>query len=113
MTVKILNDESKNFIAAAYRERVYDSEELAQRYFVSKRTIQRVLVEMGVNRVRKYHGRKADPAQMPITMEPSKADAVNDIRIDELPAPTLPQPPESLMARLWAHIKFCASYPFK
>ena len=108
MTVKILNDESKNFIAAAYHERVYDSEELAQRYFVSKRTIQRVLVEMGVNRVRKYHGRKADPAQMPITMvEP------DEIIIDETPAPTLPKPPESLMARLWAHIKFCASYPFK
>jgi hypothetical protein len=113
MTVKILNDESKNFIAAAYRERVYDSEELAQRYFVSKRTIQRVLVEMGVNRVRKYRGRKADPTQMPIQMfEPDS----QDIQIPETPAPTLSaplQPPESLMARLWAHIKFCASYPFK
>lgn len=108
MTVKILNDESKNFIAAAYRERVYDSEELAQRYFVSKRTIQRVLVELGVNRVRKYTGRKADPAQMPITMvEP------DEIVIDETPAPALPKPQESTLARLWAHVKFCLSYPFK
>lgn len=108
MTVKCLDDEAKNFIAAAYREGVYDSEELAKLHEVSKRTIQRVLVELGVNRARAFHGRKPRDSQMPITMvEP------DEIIIDETPAPTLPKPPESLMARLWAHIKFCASYPFK
>lgn len=109
MTVKCLDDEAKNFIAAAYREGVYDSEELAKLHDVSKRTIQRVLVELGVNRARAFHGRKPRSPQLPITMAPDTQDIV----IDETPAPTLPKPPESLIARLWAHIKFCASYPFK
>jgi hypothetical protein len=112
MTVKCLDEETKNFIAAAYREGVYDSEELAKLHDVSKRTINRVCVELGVNRVRHYKPRPKN-TQMPIEMfEPDS----QDIQIPETPVPTvsaLTQPPESLMARLWSHIKFCVSYPFK
>lgn len=62
MTVKCLDQNQKDFIAAGYRERVFTTDELAVMHGVSIRTIQRILVEMGVNRIRLYRGRKAKPA---------------------------------------------------
>ena len=118
MTVKCLEQSQKDFIAAAYREHVLDTEELAHMHEVSKRTVQRVLVEMGVNRARVYKGRKPKHHGLPIDMfDPQGGQTVfvtkptQDIVIDEVPAPK-PQP-QPFFARLWAHVKFCFSYPFK
>jgi len=107
MTVKCLDEHTKNFIAAAYREGVYDTDELAEMNDVSKRTINRVCVELGVNKVRVHRPRTQ--LELPISMEPS----TEDIQIAEVPAPTLPQPQPSFIARLWAHVKFGLSFPFK
>lgn len=109
MTVKCLDEHTKNFIAAAYREGVYDTDELAEMNDVSKRTINRVCVELGVNKFRVSRPRKQ--LELPISMEPS----AEDIQIPEVPAPTLPlpQPQPSFIARLWAFVKFGLSFPFK
>lgn len=88
MTVKCLDEHTKNFIAAAYREGIYDSDELAKLHFVSKRTINRVCVELGVNKLRVHRPRKQ--LELPISMEPS----AEDIQIPEVPAPVVtPTPP--------------------
>ena len=81
MTVKCLDQDQKNFIAAGYREGVFDSDELAIMHGVSRRTIQRVLLECGVARSRVFLGRRpkavkpVEPVaqvnpvnQLPITM---------------------------------------------
>ena len=120
MTVKCLEQSQKDFIAAAYREHVLDTEELAHMHEVSKRTVQRVLVEMGVNRARIYKGRKPKHHGLPIDMfDPQGGQTVfvdqpksQDIVIDETPAP-VPQPqPQPFFARLWAHVKQMVRVPF-
>ena len=89
MTVKCLDEHTKNFIAAAYREGVYDSSELAEINNVSVRTINRVCVELGVNKFRMPRIRTQ--LELPITMEPS----AEDIQIPEVPAPVVsPTPTE-------------------
>lgn len=52
MTVKCVPDQEKQEIAMLYVGKQLSSDELAKAYDVSKRTINRVLVEQGVNRVR-------------------------------------------------------------
>lgn len=88
MTVKCLDQNQKDFIAAGYRERVFTTDELAVMHGVSIRTIQRILVEMGVNRIRLYRGRKAKAAITPTTaglqidmFEPAPR-SIKDIVID-------------------------------
>jgi predicted component of type VI protein secretion system len=110
MTVKCLDTDQKNFIAAGYRERVFSSEELALQYGVSKRTINRVLVECGVNRIRHCKPRYKDNSTMEL---PIKMFEPNEIVIDESPAPK-PQPqPEPFIKRLWVFVKHALSFPFK
>lgn len=125
MTVKCIDDESKTVIASLYSSKQYGSDDLGIMYGVSARTIQRVLVERGVNQVRNYPPRflgarqvdmfKPEPVKqpeidLPITMlnEPPEMPAPEAI-------PTL-QPetqPKPFVARLWAFIKGALSFPFK
>ena len=70
MTVRIINDIQKNNIAYLFTFAKVPVKVLAQDYKVSRRTINRVLVEMGVAPVRKP---KAVPlytqqVELPITM---------------------------------------------
>ena len=115
MTVKCLDTNQKNFIAAAYRQRVFGSEELALQYGVSKRTINRVLVECGVNRIRHYKPRYKDNSTMELPIKMFEPHEPDEIVIDELPAPTLqPKPePEPFIQRLWVFVKRALSIPFK
>ena len=69
MTVKCLTEEQKIHVAFAYDVHLTSCEELANRFDVSIRTIQRVLVEEGVNRAR---------------VRRTKSE---DITIDETPKP--------------------------
>ena len=108
MTVKIIPEADKSEMAQLYAAKLCDTDDLAKAYGVSKRTINRVMVEQGVNHIR-VHKPKAKGPDLPITMEPDAQDIV----IDETPAPTLSKPKESLLARFWAHVKFCLTYPFK
>lgn len=71
MTVKCLDQNQKDFIAAAYRERVFESSELAVMHGVSQRTIQRILHECGVARSRVYNGRKPKAVQPQTPYVPS------------------------------------------
>jgi DNA-binding transcriptional regulator YhcF (GntR family) len=87
MTVKCLDQNQKDFIAAGYRERVFTTDELALMHGVSKRTVQRILVEMGVNRIRFYRGRKAKIATpateaLQIDMFEPAPRSIKDIVID-------------------------------
>jgi hypothetical protein len=87
MTVKCLDQNQKDFIAAGYRERVFTTDELAVMHGVSIRTIQRILVEMGVNRIRLYRGRKAKIATtateaLQIDMFEPAPRSIKDIVID-------------------------------
>jgi hypothetical protein len=109
MTVKCLEQSQKDFIAAAYRERVLDTDELAHMHEVSKRTVQRVLVEMGVNRARIYKGRKAKPHGLPIDMfEPGPTAFVEEPKPQPEPAPQ----PQPFIKRLWAFVKQAIRIPF-
>ncbi len=58
MSVKILTEIQKNVIAQFYSEKTYSTSELAQQYHVSRRTIQRVLVECHVARTPRLVERK-------------------------------------------------------
>ena len=79
MTVKCLDQDQKDFIAAAYRERVFESDELATMHGVSRRTIQRILLECGVARSRVFKGRK------PKTVQPSAPYVPNPVMEQPLP----------------------------
>ena len=57
MTVKCLPDIDKTEIAQLYASKLMSSDDLAKCYSVSRRTINRVLVEQGVARTRVYKGR--------------------------------------------------------
>lgn len=76
MTVKCLDQNQKDFIAAAYRERVFESDELAVMHGVSRRTIQRILLECGVARSRVFLGRR------PKAVKPvEQANQINELPI--------------------------------
>lgn len=93
MTVKCLDEHTKNFIAAAYREGIYDSAELAEMNDVSKRTINRVCVELGVNKLRVHRPRTQ--LELPMRTKPYNAQESHDIQIPEVPAPVVtPTPPQ-------------------
>lgn len=75
MTVKCVHDSEKAEIAQLYTSKLCSSDDLGKAYGVSKRTINRVLVEQGVNRVRAPSIRSQPtpvpvqaPAELPITM---------------------------------------------
>lgn len=76
MTVKCLPDHDKSEIAQLYAAKLCDSDTLAKSYGVSRRTINRVVVEQGVNRIRVCKPRvqppvyvdSSAPAELPITM---------------------------------------------
>lgn len=80
MTVKIITEIQKHVIVHQYTFMKVKVKDLAADYKVSRRTIQRVLVEMGVAPVRKP---KAVPqytqqVELPITMvEPTLMDKVS------------------------------------
>lgn len=65
MSVRILTDIQKNIIAQFYSEKTYTTSELAQQYHVSRRTIQRVLVEQHVARTPKQTERKPKTVTAP------------------------------------------------
>lgn len=71
MPVKCIDPSIKPLIAHAYSVDGVDTDTLALCHAVSKRTIQRVLVEQGANKGRsRYRRAKRNPAQLelPITM---------------------------------------------
>jgi transposase len=72
MTVKCLTEEQKIHVAFAYNVHLTSCEELANRFDVSIRTIQRVLVEEGVNRarVRRTKSEGVTTAPAPVKSEP-------------------------------------------
>jgi hypothetical protein len=122
MTVKCLDQDQKNFIAAGYREGVFDSDELAIMHGVSRRTIQRVLLECGVARSRVFYGRRPKPVEpvkqvervnqvnnLPITMHEPREVFVP--KLPPFPKPT--QPEEPFLKRLWVFVKHALSIPFK
>ena len=96
MTVKCLPDHDKSEIAQLYAAKLCDSDTLAKSYGVSRRTINRVMVEQGVNRVRVCKPRTQSdatpaPVELPITM------------IE----------PESFLTRVLRFVKKALSFPFK
>jgi hypothetical protein len=112
MTVKCLEDHEKSEMAQLYAAGLCSSDDLAKAYDVSKRTVNRVMVEQGVNRVRIYKpSSKPSRAQaemdLPITMEPSSQDII----IDETPT-AQPQQPHFII-RLLQVAKNALAYPFK
>lgn len=97
MTVKCLNETDKAEMASLYAAKLCDTDDLAQAYGVSKRTVNRVMVEQGVNHVRHYKHRTPAGHGMPIDMfEPH--DDSQDIQIPET-APT----PDHLLPRAHLH----------
>lgn len=84
MTVKILPFEHKTHIAHLYAHENMGTNEIAKLYSVSSRTINRVLVEMGVARTPKRKPKVTAPVQskevwvqQPITMfEPTLIDKI-------------------------------------
>lgn len=50
MTVRTLNKEQKNLAARWYQQRLYTSQELADHFKVSVRTINRIIKEKGLTR---------------------------------------------------------------
>lgn len=84
MTVKILPFEHKSHIAHLYAHENMSTDDIAKMYPVSSRTINRVLVEMGVARTPKRKPKVSAPAQpkevwvqQPISMfEPTLVDKI-------------------------------------
>jgi hypothetical protein len=71
MTVKCLPENEKQEIAELYAAKLCSSDDLAQVYSVSRRTINRVLVEMGVARTRVHKGRTVvEPIEMASPADP-------------------------------------------
>lgn len=79
MTVKIVPFEHKTYIAHLYAHENAKTDVLAQQYSVSRRTIQRILVEMGVAPVRQQRKvpQYTTQTELPITMtEPTFMEQV-------------------------------------
>ena len=95
MTVKCLTAEDKAEIAMLYQAKI-PSDELAKNYEVSKRTINRVLVEEGANRYR-HHRPKSKPHGLPIDMFDLPEDKVQPT---PAPAEAKPQPVEAPLPEL-------------
>lgn len=76
MTVKCLPEIDKIEIAQLYASKLMSSDELSKSYSVSRRTINRVLVEQGVARTRVYKGRTI--------VEPVAPEAMPDHHLPEL-----------------------------
>jgi hypothetical protein len=85
MTVRIITDIQKHVIVHQYTFMKVKVKDLAADYKVSRRTINRVLVEMGVAPVRKPKAPPAVPlytqqAELPISMiEPTFMNVVKDV----------------------------------
>lgn len=95
MTVKCLTAEDKAEIALLYQAKI-PSEELAKNYEVSKRTINRVLVEQHVNDCR-FRRKRAVPHGLPINMFDLPEDKVQPT---PAPAEAKPQPKEDPLPEL-------------
>lgn len=48
MAIRCLNKEQKDYITLYYTQKLLNQKELADRYYVSERTINRVLIEAGI-----------------------------------------------------------------
>lgn len=81
MTVKIIPAEHKSHIAHLYAHENSSSDDITKLYGVSKRTIQRVLVEQGVNRARV---RRTKSEEITICETPAKTETPLHIEMIEL-----------------------------
>jgi len=105
MTVKCVPDQEKQEIAMLYVGKQMSSDELAKAYDVSKRTINRVLVELGVNRVRHYSPRvQGQDIIIDETPEPKQLD---------LPITMIDQPEPPFWVRLIQSAKRAFARPFQ
>ena len=94
MTVRCIGDLQKQAIAFQYRDLRVPVEQIAKEYRVSKRTINRVLVEEGANKVR-FHKRKDQ------RVLPTQQDLWLDLPIEFVPQVTFFQKVKLFFQRLF------------
>lgn len=102
MTVKCVSNDLKPLIAHAYAVEGVDSETLALAHDVSKRTIQRILVEQGANKIRASYPRIKAPLVEPVST-----------RTPDLPIIMFEPVSQPLLSRLFQGIKNALAFAFK
>ena len=97
MTVRCIGDLQKQAIAFQYRDLRVPVEQIAKEYQVSKRTINRVLVEEGANKVR-FHKPKQPQLPQPL---PIQQELELDLPIEYVPQVTFFQKVKLFFQRLF------------
>jgi hypothetical protein len=102
MTVKKVNEQEKAMIAHMYAYGSTGSDELALKYGVSRRTINRVLVEMGVARTRRVKP-KPTPVEQPTPVVVPVAEPA-PVQIEMFPEQTFFEKSIALFKRIIAKL---------